>query len=95
MRHMIVLDPCVPAVPIGSEPTPGLGGMQGKVVGFIDNTKPNFDLLAAAMGDLLVREHGARAFVTHRKRAASSGADGAQLDALRDQCDVVIAGSGD
>jgi hypothetical protein len=72
-----------------------LGSLQGKVIGFVDNSKQNFDHLAAAMGQLLTSEHGVKRVVTHRKRAASIPAETQTLEALVAECDLVIAGSGD
>jgi hypothetical protein len=69
--------------------------LEGKVIGFIDNTKPNFNLLADDMAALFVRQHGAAAIVRHRKRAPSDAAPPAMLQDVQERCDLVIAGSGD
>ena len=91
----LVLDPGAPAVQALDTATRTLEGVRGKVVAFIDNTKPNFDLLADDMAELLVKEHGAARIVRHRKRAPSDGASAAMLKEIEDDCDLVIAGSGD
>ena len=62
---------------------------------FIDNTKPNFDLLADAMSEVLMARHGVAGVIRHRKRAPSDGVSQAFLDDLTGKCDLVIAGSGD
>jgi hypothetical protein len=72
-----------------------LDSLQGKVVGFVDNSKQNFDHLAAAMGQLLTAKHGVQRVLTHRKPAASIPAETHALEALVAECDLVIAGSGD
>ena len=72
-----------------------VGSLAGKVVGFIDNAKPNLDLLAADIGALLMARYGVKAVLTRRKPAASVPATDAVLDELAAQCDLVIAGSGD
>jgi hypothetical protein len=72
-----------------------LADVRGKVVGFIDNTKPNFNLLADDMADLLVNEYGAAEVMRFRKRAPSDGASAAMLEAIAQKADLVIAGSGD
>ena len=72
-----------------------LPSLQGAVIGFIDNAKPNFDRLAARLADRLVAAHGVARTVIVRKRAASIAADDAVIGRLAAECDLVIAGSGD
>jgi hypothetical protein len=67
----------------------------GLTVGFVDNTKHNFDRLAREMGDLLRERHGVRAVVHRRKANASTAAPPEILAELAKACDVVFAGSGD
>ena len=69
--------------------------LAGKVVGFIDNTKPNFSLLADDIGQLLTERHGVTGIVRHRKRAASVPAPDDALDDSAARCDLVVTGSGD
>jgi hypothetical protein len=69
--------------------------LTGKVVGFIDNSKPNFDHLVADLTELLTSRYGVARVLTHRKRAASLPAANEVLDDFARQCDLVIAGSGD
>lgn len=68
--------------------------LQGSVVGFIDNAKPNFDHLVDDLGELLVTKYGVSAVVKHRKRGQVP-VDETVLKALAQQCDAVITGSGD
>jgi hypothetical protein len=69
--------------------------LTGRTVGFIDNTKHNFDRLADAIGVLLRERHGVKAVVRRRKANASVPAPPETLAELAKQCDVVFAGSGD
>ena len=69
--------------------------LSGKVVGFIDNSKPNFEYLVQDLAELLTSRFGVAQVLTHRKRAASVPAAPAVLDDFARQCDLVIAGSGD
>jgi hypothetical protein len=69
--------------------------LAGLTVGFIDNTKHNFDRLADAIGVLLRERHGVKAVVRRRKANASVPAPPETLAELAKQCDVVFAGSGD
>jgi len=91
----ILIEPTSPARPQAQRPAPRVESLQGKVVGFIDNAKPNFDHLAAEIGTLLAEQHGVARVVTHRKRTASLPVADEALAHIADECDLVIAGSGD
>jgi hypothetical protein len=69
--------------------------LAGRTVGFVDNTKHNFDRLADEIGTLLRERHGARTVVRRRKANASTPAAPEILVDLAKTCDVVFAGSGD
>jgi hypothetical protein len=71
------------------------GHWQGRVVGFIDNTKHNFDRLADGLGALLREGHGVRAVVRRRKANASTPAPPELIAELAKECDVVFTGSAD
>jgi len=72
-----------------------LTALSGKVVGFIDNSKPNFSHLVDDLAELLTSRHGVARVLRHRKRAASVPAAADVIDDFARQCDLVIAGSGD
>ena len=67
----------------------------GRTVGFIDNTKHNFDRLADEIGAILRERHGVTAVIRRRKANASTPAPPELLAELAKTCDVVFAGSGD
>ena len=68
---------------------------KGLTVGFLDNTKANFDALVAELARLLRHEHGVKAVVHRRKANASTPAPGELVAELAKTCDVVFAGSAD
>ena len=72
-----------------------IAGLQGKVVGFIDNAKPNFDHLVDDLAELLTARYGVAKIIKRKKRAASVPAEDAVYKELAAQCDLVITGSGD
>jgi hypothetical protein len=76
----------VPAVP---------SHLSDLTVGFLDNTKANFDALVAELARLLRHEHGVKAVVHRRKANASTPAPGELVAELAKTCDVVFAGSAD
>ena len=67
----------------------------GRTVGFLDNTKSNFDRLTAGIGELLRERYGVKAVVHRRKANASTPAAPEIIAELSKQCDVVFAGSAD
>jgi hypothetical protein len=94
---VILFDPTAPRREAAD--TPGtamtLSGLAGKVVGFIDNAKPNFGLLADDLGELLQSKYGVARVIKRRKSSASVPAKPEVIEELAEQCDVVITGSGD
>ncbi len=69
--------------------------LAGKVVGFIDNAKPNFNFLVDDIAALLMSRYGVRQVIKRQKPSASVPVSEAMLAELVAQCDLVIAGSGD
>jgi hypothetical protein len=78
--------PRMPALPVD---------LAGRTVGFLDNTKANFDRLVGEMGDLLRDRHGVRTVIRRRKANASTPAAPEVIAELAKTCDVVFAGSAD
>jgi len=72
-----------------------LDGLAGKVVGFIDNAKPNFNNLVDDLADLLIAKYGVKAVIKRRKRGPAVPAPDEVMKELVEQCDAVITGSGD
>jgi hypothetical protein len=68
---------------------------QIQTVGFIDNSKPNFNFLADELETLLLTRLGVKKVIRARKNAASLPAPAEMLKRMIEECDLVIAGSGD
>ncbi len=95
---IILYDPTAPRAKVPSQvetAKPTLDTLAGKVVGFIDNAKPNFNHLADDIGELLMSKYGVKQVLKRRKRAASVPAPDAVYREFVEQCDLVITGSGD
>lgn len=98
---IILYDPTAPRAKVTEAPDkveiakPTLESLAGKVVGFIDNAKPNFNHLADDIGALLMQKYGVRQVLKRRKRAASVPAPAAVYDEYTRDVDLVITGSGD
>jgi hypothetical protein len=95
---IILYDPTAPrakAPAIVETAKPTLESLAGKVVGFIDNAKPNFNHLVDDIGEFLTKKYGVRQVLKRRKRAASVPAPDDVYQEYTEQCDLVITGSGD
>jgi hypothetical protein len=91
-----ILDPAAPrGQGASTHAFQSLDTLAGKVVGFIDNSKPNFCFLIDDIAERLTTVHGVAHVVRHRKLAASIPADAAILADVVARCDLVITGSGD
>ena len=95
MSNNLILDPTAPSGAGTQRPWKAIDSLQGRVVAFIDNSKPNFNHLAQDLGELLVKHHGVAKVIHHRKRAASVPALEAVYADIEAHVDLVITGSGD
>ncbi len=69
--------------------------LRGLTVGFLDNTKHNFDRLVEGMGEALKARFGVKRVVHARKANAATPAAREIIEALAKDCDLVFAGSAD
>ncbi|HZD41797.1 MAG TPA: hypothetical protein VE131_13825 [Terriglobales bacterium] len=74
---------------------PRFADLSGKVVGFLDNSKPNADKLEERFEELLKERCGIAGVVKRRKISAQQGALKQDLDDLAAKADLVITGLGD
>ena len=74
---------------------PQFTDLHGKVVGLLDNSKPNADKLAERFAELLKEKYGVANVITRRKLTAQQGAPKQYLDELAAQADIVLSGLGD
>ena len=91
----LILEPVAPNLGVALQAGRHLDSLAGKVVGFIDNAKPNFDRLVDELAELLVSKYGVARVVKHRKRSAAIPAPEEIMQDIVAQCDAVITGSGD
>ena len=92
---MSVFDPIAPYRVDGEQKYTTLADLKGKVVGFVDNTKPNFDHLIEDLAEILKSQYGVASTLKFKKRQASVPAGDAVMQELLEKCDLVITGSGD
>jgi len=91
----LVYNPTAPPHHRPCDLTRTLGDLSGKIVGFIDNAKPNFHFLVDDLAELLIANHGVKAVMKRAKRGSSMPAPEACVAELAKECDLVITGSGD
>lgn len=74
---------------------PRFPDLRGKVVGLLDNSKPNADKLEERFEELLREKYGVAGVIKRRKISAQQGALKQDLDELAAKADFVISGLGD
>ena len=94
MGTIRVLSPVVDAKVSQSAARPLPASLVGKRLGFLDNTKANFELLLRRMEARLRAEAGLDAVVYERKANSSTPAPPEVLGRLR-EVDLVVTGSAD
>ena len=95
MATITVLSP-VAAAPAGNAALPAWpAALSGLTIGFLDNTKHNFDRLVLGMSEVLRSRHGVRSVVHRKKANASTPAAPEIVAGLAKDCDLVFAGSAD
>jgi hypothetical protein len=94
MGTIRVLSPVVDSKVSQSAPLPLPATLAGKQLGFLDNTKANFELLLRHL-EALLRERGALASAVHERKVNSSTPAPAEVLARLRQVDLVVTGSAD
>ena len=92
---VLLYDPTAARQAESAGANPMVATLSGKVVGFIDNAKPNFNHLVDDLAGLLVSNYGVKRVIKRRKSSASIPAPDEVVRELADECDLVITGSGD
>jgi hypothetical protein len=91
---MEILSPVSRPVVAPRAAAPRLRGVRGARIGLLDNGKSNADFVVGAIGEALVREHGAAAVVVAKKPNAWVAAPDDAREALAG-CDAVVTALGD
>ena len=68
--------------------------LAGKVVGLLDNTKEQADVILATLGEALRERHGVARVVIRRKEHYSKPATGELIDEMAREVQVAIAAVG-
>ena len=68
--------------------------LNGKVVGILDNTKEQADIILETLGEALREKYGVKEVVMRRKEHYSKPAPDEMIEEMASQCDVVICALG-
>ena len=93
--RLIVLDPTAAPREMVQAMAPVLGGLGGRSVGFLWNSKPNGDLLFERLEKLLREKYEISDVVYKRKPTASIPAKDEVIDELASSVQAVIVGLAD
>jgi len=74
--------------------TGGIGNLNGKIIGLVDNGKPNYDIFLARLEELLGQRFSFSGVVHVRKGEKDTGAplNAKDVEKLEKNCQVVING---
>ena len=75
-------------------PAPRPTNLSGKVVGLIDNTKEQADIILQTIGEALRERYGVEGVIVRRKEHYSKPATEAMIDDMAKQVDIAVAGLG-
>ena len=68
--------------------------LSGKVIGLLDNTKEQSDIILRTIGESLCEQYGSESIVLRRKEHYSKVATPGLIKEMADQIDVAVAGLG-
>jgi hypothetical protein len=72
----------------------GIGNLDGKTIGFIDNGKPNYDIFLARVMELLNQRYKFARIIHVKKKEKDTGValNSADMEKLIDSCNVILNG---
>ena len=94
-ERLLVLDPTTGPEEGGLELAPRSGSLEGKIVGLLDNSKPNSDEILRYVGEILRERYGVAELVFASKSDSSTSAPSDILDQLVQRCHFAVTGIGD
>lgn len=94
VSEMDFIDPTAGGDETKIVPAPRPMDLAGKVVGLLDNTKEQADVILATLGEALRERHGVARVVIQRKEHYSKPATGSLIDEMAKEVQVAIAAVG-
>lgn len=92
--YIEVLNPTGDTAQLDLKPLDHRGGIDKKIIGLLDNGKPNFDVFLTRVEELLRESYQPSGIITVRKgdNATSKPLEKADLERLIQECDVILNG---
>ncbi|OGO24882.1 MAG: hypothetical protein A2144_06630 [Chloroflexi bacterium RBG_16_50_9] len=94
IKYIEVLEPTGKVEQKKIQTAAGVGNLDGKVLGLIDNGKPNYDIFLARLVELFWQRFRLAEIIHVKKCEMDTGAplNAADMDKLTANCDVVLNG---
>ena len=87
-----VLDPTAKTMTVEREIAPRVNDLNGKVIGLLNNGKPNFDIFLSRVEELLCQKFKFAAIVRAQKGLVGISFPTDQMEKFAAECDVVVNG---
>lgn len=94
-KELLVLDPTTGPEPVQATMASRPATLDGKVLGLLDNGKPNSDKILDKVAELLAEKYKLAGVVKKRKLNATKEAPDEMLDEMAEECQFAIVGVGD
>jgi hypothetical protein len=93
-RYIEVLNPTTVSGQKSIQASTGVGNLDGKTIGFIDNGKPNYDIFLARLIELLSEKFKFAGIIQAKKKEKDTGAalNSTDMGKIAANCDVVLNG---
>ncbi len=91
---MDFVDPTAGSTSEAISMAPRPADLSGKVLGILDNTKEQADIILQTLGEALREKYGVKEVIMRRKEHYSKPAPDEMIEEMADQCDVVICALG-
>jgi hypothetical protein len=94
VKYIEVLDPTGTVEQKSIQASAGAGNLDGKVIGLLDNGKPNFDIFLARLEESLSRRFGFAGIIRVKKTEMDTGTalNSADMERLGASCNIVLNG---
>ena len=94
IKYIEVLDPTGVNGQQKIDASSGVGDLNGKTIGFIDNGKPNYDIFLARVMELLSEKFKLAGTIHVKKKEKDTGAglNSVDMEKLINKCDTILNG---